>query len=285
MTQPQWQATDHRYVALKLERAQTDGSAGDVYRILLNRPDALNALDSAMFEEIPQAVKQAEQDGARALIITGAGRGFCAGADLVAAVFNPNAPMADQQARARGTFVRVVNLVNAINQAKMPVITAINGVAAGGGVGIALAGDMALMSRSARFVLTFLPKLGLVPDVSATWLMARAAGRARTIGASLTGDAISAEQAERWGLVWRCVDDEALGAEAYALAERLANGPQAAVRETRKLIDAACSTELAEHLALERDAQCELIGAPDNIEGILAFREKRPANFRGKVSR
>ncbi len=280
MTQAQWQSTNDQYTALKLEVASAEGQRGDIYRVLLNRPEALNALNSAMFEEIPQAVKEAEQAGARALIITGAGRAFCAGADLIQSTFRPDASMADQQERGRLTFERVLSLVKTINQVKMPVLTAINGVAAGGGAGIALAGDMALMGRSARFVLTFVPKLGLVPDVSATWFMSRSAGRARTLGASLTGDSVSAETAEQWGLIWRCVDDQDLASEALALAQRLANGPQAAVLATRKLVDCATATELSAHLDLERDAQCALIGAPDNVEGILSFREKRAANFR-----
>ena len=281
MTQVQWQSTNNNYKALKLEVATSAGQRGDIYRVLLNRPEALNALNGDMFEEIPQAVKEAEQVGARALIITGAGRGFCAGADLMqSSTFKPGAALADQQERARASFVRVLKLVKTINQVKMPVLTSINGVAAGGGAGIALAGDIALMARSTRFVLTFVPKLGLVPDVSATWFMSRSAGRARTLGASLTGDSVSAETAEQWGLIWRCVDDADLASETLLLAQRLANGPQAAILATRKLVDAASASELAAHLDMERDAQCQLIGAPDNVEGVLSFREKRSANFR-----
>ena len=281
MSEVQWQSTNDKYTALRLEVATSAGQRGDIYRVLFNRPEALNALNGALFEEIPQAVLEAEQVGARALIITGAGRGFCAGADLMqSSSFKPGATVADQQERARTSFVRVLALVKAINQVKMPVLTSINGVAAGGGAGIALAGDIALMARSARFVLTFVPKLGLVPDVSATWFMSRSAGRARTLGASLTGDSVSAETAEQWGLIWRCLDDTALANETLLLAQRLANGPQAAVLATRKLVDAATATDLAAHLDMERDAQCQLIGAPDNVEGVLSFREKRSANFR-----
>lgn len=280
-TAANWTATSSSYAAVKLEAlVGSDGAPGDVFRLTMNRPDALNALNNDLFEEIPKAIQQAEAEGARALIITGAGRGFCAGADLVARVFNPNESMLDQQARARKTFVRVFNLVGAINAARMPVICSVNGVAAGGGVGIALAGDIILMARSTRFVLTFVPKLGLVPDVSATWFMARSAGRARTIGASLTGDSIGAEEAERWGLVYRCIDDANLEAETLAIAKRLADGPQAAIKATRQLVDAATATDIAAHLDLERDAQCLLIGAPDNVEGVRAFREKRPGNYR-----
>lgn len=283
-TDTAWQSTATSYAAVRLDACTPDGGNGrpDIYRLTLNRPDSLNALNKDMFEEIPKAVRQAEQEGARVLIITGAGRGFCAGADLVTRVFEPGAPMKQQQDGARQTFERVINLVTAINSAAMPVICSINGVAAGGGVGIALAGDIQLMARSTRFVLTFVPKLGLVPDVSATWFMARSAGRARTLGASLTGDSISAEVAERWGLVYRSIDDGELEAETLAVARRLADGPQAAVKATRQLVDAATATALGPHLELERDAQCQLIGAPDHVEGVRAFREKRPGNYRAR---
>ena len=161
----------------------------------------------------------------------------------------------------------------------MPVVCAINGVAAGGGVGLALAGDVILMASSARFVLTFVPKLGLVPDVGATWLLSRLAGRARALAASLLGDAISAQEAERWGLVWKLVDDDRLHDEALAICRRLADGPQRAVLGTRRLIDAAPEMPLGAHVLLERDLQCRLIGGPDFVEGVTAFREKRPARF------
>ena len=152
-------------------------------------------------------------------------------------------------------------------------------MAAGGGVGIALAGDVILMASSARFVLTFVPKLGLVPDVGATWLMTRMVGRARTMAASLLGDAISAQEAERWGMVARLVDDAQLHTEAMAICRRLADGPQAAVARTRRLVDAASEMPIGAHILLERDMQVGLIGSSEHLEGIAAFREKRPARF------
>ena len=274
MNTTEWKSVVDSYQSILLDRN------GDVFRITLNRPDALNALDTPMFEEIPKAIALANTQGARALLITGAGRAFCSGADLQRGFFQSGVAKAEQQASAYTGFVRVLELVKAINRAPMPVISAINGVAAGGGVGVSLAGDIALMARSSRFVLTFLPKLGLVPDVAATWLMTRMIGRARALGASLTGDSISAETAERWGLVWQCVDDAQLQDTALQLARRLADGPQAAVLQTRRLIDAATETAIAEHLELERETQCQLLGSSDNIEGVMAFREKRTANFR-----
>jgi len=256
--------------------------ADDIATLTLNRPETLNALNDAMFREIPLAVTEATLAGARALMVTGAGRGFCSGADLVGRPFAPTTTEAQRVANNRIGFERVISLVRALNEAPMPIVSAINGVAAGGGVGIALAGDVILMARSARFVLTFVPKLGLVPDVGATWYLTRMAGRARTMAASLLGDAISAEQAERWGLVAQVIEDAYFRDQAMAICRRLADGPQAAVRGTRRLVDAAEAMPIGEHILLERDIQVPLVGSPDHVEGTMAFREKRPGRFRGR---
>ncbi len=250
-----------------------------IARLTLNRPDTLNALNEPMFREIPVAVARAPAAGARALLLTGAGRGFCSGADLVGRKFSEPPSEELREAVNRASFERVITVVRALNEAPMPVVCAINGVAAGGGVGLALAGDVILMASSARFVLTFVPKLGLVPDVGATWLLSRLAGRARALAASLLGDAISAQEAERWGLVWKLVDDDRLHDEALSICRRLAAGPQRAVLGTRQLIDAAPGMPLGAHVLLERDLQSRLIGGPDFVEGVTAFREKRPARF------
>jgi 2-(1,2-epoxy-1,2-dihydrophenyl)acetyl-CoA isomerase len=250
-----------------------------VARLTLNRPETLNALNDAMFREVPEAVARAADAGARALLITGAGRGFCSGADLVGRPLPADATPEQRERANRAGFERVITLVRALNEAPMPVVCAINGVAAGGGIGLALCGDVILMSTEARFVLTFVPRLGLVPDVGATWLMARMAGRGRTMAASLLGDAISAQDAERWGLVWKLAEPQALDAEAMAVCRRLADGPQEAVVGTRRLVDAATEMPISSHIVLERDLQCRLIGAPDWVEGVRAFREKRPPRF------
>ncbi len=269
--------TASRYEAVTL--TVTDGIA----QLTLNRPSTLNALNEEMFREIPLAINEATLAGARALLITGAGRGFCSGADLVGRAFAPPVSESQREAVNRLNFEKVVTLVRTLNEAPMPVVCAINGVAAGGGVGIALGGDVILMARSARFVLTFVPKLGLVPDVGATWLMTRLVGRARTMAASLLGDAISAQDAERWGLVARLIDDDQLQAEALAICRRLADGPQTAVMGTRRLVDAAPQMPICSHILLERDEQVKLIGGREHVEGVTAFREKRPGRF-GKAS-
>ena len=248
--------------------------------ITLNRPDTLNALNAEMFLEIPRAIDQAVAAGAGALLITGAGRGFCSGADLVGPRFASPPSEAQRENANRASFEKVIALVRALNEAPVPVVCAINGVAAGGGVGIALAGDVVLMSTEAKFVLTFVPKLGLVPDVGATWLMTRLAGRARVMAASLLGDAISAQDAERWGLVWKLVEPAQLLEQARAVCRRLADGPRRAVLDTRRLVDAAPQMPLAAHMVLERDLQAPLIGGPDFNEGVAAFREKRVPRFR-----
>ena len=237
-------------------RAVTLAFDDGVARLTLNRPDSLNALNEAMFLEIPRAIAQAVEAGARALLLTGAGRGFCSGADLIDGLeFLTDVSEAKREAVNRALFEKAIAAVRALNEAPMPVVCAVNGVAAGGGVGLALAGDVVLMASSARLVLTFVPKLGVVHDVAVTWLMARLAGRTKALAASLLGDAISAQEAERWGLVYKVIDDAEFASAAEGVARRLAAAPRRAVQGTRRLVDAAPGMALAEHILMERDVQ------------------------------
>ncbi|MCW5611764.1 MAG: enoyl-CoA hydratase/isomerase family protein [Rubrivivax sp.] len=249
-------------------------------RLTLNRPETLNAVTDTMLVEIARAVAQAAEAGAGALLLTGAGRGFCSGADLGGGLDWPTGVSPAQRADPnRPIMDKVIAAARALHEAPMPVICAINGVAAGGGVGLALAGDVVLMSASARLVLTFVPKLGLVPDFGSIWQMSRLSGRATTLGACLLGEPISAQDAERWGLVYKVIDDATFSDTVDAIARRLAAAPIGAVQGTRRLVDAGPSMSFAGYTALEHDLQLKLMGGPDFVEGRTAFREKRAPRF------
>lgn len=250
-----------------------------VARLTLNRPQSLNALNDSMFRDIPAAIEAASRAEARALLITGSGRAFCSGADLVDRKMSTDPSHRRRELANRQQFERVIRLVSVLNEASMPVVSAINGVVAGGGVGIALGCDIVLMGRSARIVFPFVPKLGVVPDVGITWLMSRSVGRAKTLAATLLGETIGAEEAERIGLIWRVFDDADLDREAHSICKRLASSPQPAVRGTRKLVDLATEVAIRTHIGVERDIQAQLVAGSDFAEGVAAFREKRSANF------
>ncbi|WP_454693470.1 enoyl-CoA hydratase-related protein [Achromobacter aegrifaciens] len=260
------------------ESVLLDVSEG-VGRLTLNRPETLNALNDSMFRDIPAAIDAAGMAGARVLLITGAGRAFCSGADLVGRKMNTDPSPWRRELANRQHYERVIRLVSCLNEAPMPVVSAINGVVAGGGVGIALGCDVVLMARSARIILPFIPKLGVVPDVAVTWLMSRTAGRAKTLAATLLGESISAEEADRGGLVWKVIDDALFDSETASICSRLANTPQAAARGVRRLVDLATELPLRAHIGAERDVQARLVGGADFAEGVAAFREKRSAKF------
>ena len=249
---------------------------GAVRTITLNRPAALNSFTAAMHAELLPALQAAAQDeSVRAVVITGAGRGFCAGQDL------------NDPAMASGADVGDVvdahyrPLALCLRSMPVPVIAAVNGVAAGAGANLALLCDFVVAARSASFIQAF-SKIGLVPDCGGTWLLPRLVGRARALGLAMTGDKLPAEEAQRMGMIWQCVDDAALMDSVASLAERLARMPSKALAETRRVIDAALPMDLAQALAEEAQMQRKLGHAPDFAEGVAAFFAKRPAVFKDR---
>ena len=252
--------------------------AGSVLTLTLNRPQALNSFNAELHAALMEALHAAAADASvRCLVLTGAGRGFCAGQDLsdpaVAPI--PGAPPKDI-----GELIerRYKPLVTAIAEFPTPVIAAVNGIAAGAGANVALACDIVLAARSASFLQAF-AKIGLVPDAGGTWILPRLVGRARAMGLALLADKLAAEEAERIGLIWRCVDDAALATEAQALGERLAAMPIAALVEARKAFAASDALSLADALAMEALAQRRLGAAHDYREGVAAFFDKRTPRF------
>jgi 2-(1,2-epoxy-1,2-dihydrophenyl)acetyl-CoA isomerase len=247
-----------------------------VATLTLNRPDKLNSFTRAMHEELSKALDQVEESNARALVITGAGRGFCAGQDLADLDFTPGA-----MTNLGALIDRYFNpLVRRLQASPLPVIAAVNGIAAGAGANLAMACDLIVAARSTSFVQAFV-KIGLVPDSGGTWLLPRRVGEARALGLALTGDKLAAEQAEAWGLVWKVVDDDQLQSAALKLASQLAQQPAKAIAAIKHSIRAAANNTLDQQLDLERDVQRELGDSHDYAEGVAAFKEKRPPRFDG----
>jgi 2-(1,2-epoxy-1,2-dihydrophenyl)acetyl-CoA isomerase len=252
---------------------------GGVARVTLNRPDRLNSFTNAMHEELAQALDAAAGDSqVRALLLTGAGRAFCAGQDLADRSVAPGSAPVDLGESVERYYAPLIRRLATMPK---PVVCAVNGVAAGAGANIALACDIVLAARSARFIQSF-ANIGLIPDSGGTWILPRLVGQARALGLALTGEPIGAEKAEAWGMIWRCVDDDALMIEAGALASKFAQGPTRGLAETKHLIRQSWLRSLDGELDLERDAMRELGASADYQEGVAAFLAKRPARFSGR---
>lgn len=250
-----------------------------IARLTLNRPDKLNSFTVAMHLELREALAAIKADATvRTLVLTGAGRGFCAGQDLADLSGDPGAPSADL-GHLIGEYYGP--LVLALRALPFPVICAVNGVAAGAGANIALACDIVLAARSASFVEVFC-KLGLLPDTGGTYFLPRLIGSARAMGLSMLGDKLSAERAENWGLIWKCVDDDQLQQETDALARHFASAPTKGLAYMKKALQVSGEHTLSQQLDLERDLMSELGNSDDYREGVNAFLEKRVPRFNGK---
>lgn len=252
-------------------------SAGKT-RLTLNRPERLNSFNTEMHLEVQDALARIAQDpDARVLVLTGAGRGFCAGQDL-----NDRAVAPGTKADLGESIERYYKpLVLTLRSLPIPVICAVNGVAAGAGANIALACDLVVATRSASFVQAF-AKLGLVPDSGGTYFLPRLVGTARAMGLALLGDKLSAEQAKEWGLIWKCVDDDQFASFVDELANRLACAPTRGLGRTKMAIYGSETRTLEQALDIERDYQRELSATADYAEGVTSFLEKRPPRFVGR---
>lgn len=250
-----------------------------VATLTLNRPEQLNSFNAQMHKEVREALKQVRQNPeVRCLLITGSGRGFCAGQDLGDRNVAPGAAAPDLGESIEKNYNP---LIRALRDLPMPVICAVNGVAAGAGANIALACDITLAAKSASFIQAFC-KIGLVPDSGGTWTLPRAVGMARAKALALLGDRLSAEQAEQWGMIWRCVDDAALQDEALKLARQLATQPTYGLALIKRALNASASNSFDEQLDLERDLQRLAGRSEDYREGVAAFMEKRTPEFKGR---
>jgi 2-(1,2-epoxy-1,2-dihydrophenyl)acetyl-CoA isomerase len=253
--------------------------ANGAARLTLNRPDRLNSFTVEMHAEVAVALRQVEQDqSVRALLITGAGRGFCAGQDLADRAVAPGGDGVDLGESLEN---RYNPLIRRLVKLPKPVVCAVNGVAAGAGANIAFAADMVLAAKSAKFIQSF-ANIGLVPDSGGTWILPRLVGQARAMGLALTGQPIGAEQAADWGLIWRAVEDANLMSEANALVGQFARGPTKGYAAIKRAIRATWAASLDQQLGHERDMQRELGRSADYREGVAAFSEKRKPNFTGK---
>jgi 2-(1,2-epoxy-1,2-dihydrophenyl)acetyl-CoA isomerase len=253
--------------------------ADGVARLTLNRPERLNSFTDAMHAEVRDALGTLAADpGARVLVITGAGRAFCAGQDLSDRAVAPGAEPADLGASIERNYKP---LVLSLRTLPLPVVCAVNGVAAGAGANLAFACDLVIAAKSASFIEAFC-KLGLIPDTGGTYFLPRLVGTARAMGLALLGDKLTAEQAAAWGLIWQCVEDADLGPTVDRLAAHFATAPTRGLARTKQALYASFGNPLVAQLDLERDFMRELGMSDDYREGVAAFMAKRPPRFTGR---
>jgi len=253
--------------------------ADGVASVALNRPDRLNSFNEKMHEELRAALDLLKDDGSiRCMVLTGRGRGFCAGQDLSERAVAPSGESPDLGASLQQNYNPLVRHLRALS---IPVIAAVNGVAAGAGADIALACDIVIATRSAKFVFPF-ARLGLVPDCGGTWILPRLIGRARAMGLATLGESLTAEQAEQWGLIWKCLADEEFQTEIDALARHLATQPTFGLSLLKQAMNASPDNSMEQQLDLERDLQRRAGRSHDYQEGVAAFMEKREPVFTGK---
>ena len=254
-------------------------TADGIARITLNRPDRLNSFTTQMHGELRDALSRVATPGdARVLLLTGAGRGFCAGQDLSDRAVAPDSAPVDLGASIAENYRP---LVLALRNLPLPVVCAVNGVAAGAGANVALACDIVVAAKSASFIQAFC-RIGLVPDSGGTFFLPRLVGTARAMGLAMLGDKVSAEQAAAWGLIWKCVEDAELGPTTDALLTQLAQAPTRGLAAIKRALHASAGNTLEQQLDFERDAQRELGYSDDYREGVAAFVEKRPPRFTGR---
>ena len=248
---------------------------GPVTRITLNRPDRLNSFTAAMHAELREALADLRE--ARVVVLTGAGRGFCAGQDL-----NDRNVTPGEQVDLGETVQRDWNpLVRTLASLPQPVIARVNGVAAGAGANIALACDLVVAAKSAKFIQSF-SAIGLIPDSGGSWHLPRLTGQPRAMGLALTGEPLPAEKAADWGLIWKCVEDDSLDEEVDGLAAKLASLPPLGLAATKQLIRSTWGRSLDEELDMQAGEMRRLGFTEDYREGVAAFLEKRPAKFTGR---